>query len=289
VTVAATEATFLQRGLFNWAIGGGFGAGLILRNVRRRLGLDRIRIGCIGGAPVSPALIRWYRALGVDLVEFYGLSEAAGLTMATLADPAQRGKLKQVVSGGELKISASGELLVRDENIFTGYWRAGGGAARSTNGGWFPTGDMARLEDGVMRITGRAEDLITARSGANISPTELEAELKFSPYVADALVVAGSDRALGALIVIDHENVERWAQNKRIAFTDFTGLVRSDAVRDLIGAEVARVNGMFAEPIRSFRLIEQKLEPEDPELTPMMKLRRRFVSEKYRDLIQAMS
>ena len=94
---------------------------------------------------------------------------------------------------------------------------------------------------------------------------------------------------LGALIVIDHENVERWAQNKRIAFAGFAGLVRSDAVRDLIEAEIARVNAMFTEPIRSFRLIEQRLEPEDPELTPMMKLRRRFVSEKYRELIEGMS
>jgi long-chain acyl-CoA synthetase len=289
ITVAAAEAAFLQRALFNWAIGGGFGAGLILRNVRRRFGLDGVRIGCIGGAPVSPALLQWYRALGIDLVEFYGLSEAAGLAMATLADPAQRGKFKQVVSGGEVKISPTGELLVRDENIFTGYWHTDGAAQRTSNGEWFPTGDTARIENGVMRITGRAEDLITARSGANIAPTELEAELKFSPYVADALVVAGSDGTLGALIVIDHENVERWAQNKRIAFAGFTGLVRSDAVRELIGAEVARVNAMFPEPIRAFRVIEHRLEPEDPELTPMMKLRRHFVSEKYRDLIQAMS
>ena len=140
ITVAAAEATFLQRALFNWAIGGGFGASLILRNVRRRFGLDRVRIGCIGGAPVSPALIRWYRALGIDLVEFYGLSEAAGLTMATQADPVQRGKTRQVVSGGELKISPTGELLVRDENIFTGYWRAGrpSGAIDRTAAGFPP-------------------------------------------------------------------------------------------------------------------------------------------------------
>ena len=177
------------------------------------------------------------------------MSEAAGLTMATQADPVQRGKTRQVVSGGELKISPTGELLVRDENIFTGYWRVAGHPERSANGGWFPTGDTARIEDGVMRITGRAEDLITVRSGASISPSELEAELKFSPYVADALVVAGAD-GLGALIVIDHENVERWAQNKRIAFAGFAGLVRSDAVRNLIGAEIARVNAMFTEPIR---------------------------------------
>src|SRR5262249_18098942 len=234
VTVAATEATFLQRALFNWAIGGGAGAWLILRNVRRRYGLDGIRIGCIGGAPGSPALIRWYRALGIDLVEFYGLSEAAGLTIATLADPAQRGKGKQGACGGEVKISPTGRPLARDRHILSGYWRAGGSTERLANGEWFSTGDTARMENGVMRITGRTEDLITARSGASISPTELEAELKFSPYVADALVVAGTDGALGALVVIDHENVERWAQNKRIAFAGFTGLVRSDAVRDLI-------------------------------------------------------
>lgn len=290
VTVAASEATSLHRVLFNWAIGGGLGAWLILRSVRQRFGLDRVRIGCIGGAPVSPALIRWYRALGIDLVEFYGLSEAAGLAMLTLADPAERGKVKQVVCGREVKLSPTGELLVRDENIFSGYWRAtGGGAERPPNGDWFPTGDTARMENGMMRVTGRAEDQITGRSGASISPNELEAELKFSPYIADALVVAGKDGALGALVAIDHENVERWAQTRRITFAGYTGLVRSDAVRGLIDAEVRRVNGLFAEPIRSFRLIEQRLEPEDPELSPMMKLRRRFVSEKYRELIDQMS
>jgi long-chain acyl-CoA synthetase len=288
VTVAASEATFLQRVLFNWAIRGGFGAWLILRGVRRRLGLDRVRIGCIGGAPVSPALVRWYRALGIELVEFYGLSETAGLTMATLSDPAQRGQIKQLVAGSELKVSPSGELLVRDENIFSGYWRGGGQPQRRPGAGWFQTGDNARMENGVIRITGRTEDLITTPSGANIAPTELEAELKFSPYVADALVVAGAGGVLGALVVIDHENVERWAQSKRLSFAGFTGLVRHDAVRELIETEVARVNNMFAEPIRSFRLIEHRLEPEDPELTPMMKLRRRFVSEKYRELIEGM-
>jgi len=113
------------------------------------------------------------------------------------------------VSGGELKISPTGELLVRDDNIFSGYWRATGQMERATDTGWFPTGDTARIEDGMMRITGRAEDLIKLRSGTSISPTELEAELKFSPYVADALVIAGADGALGALVVIDHENVER--------------------------------------------------------------------------------
>jgi long-chain acyl-CoA synthetase len=302
VLTAVAEATWLQRTLFNWAFRAGekransgsgglsaaLGSWLVLRPVRRRLGIDRLRLGCIGGAPVSPALVRWYRALGVQLAEVYGLSEAAGVMMATRADPAAGKGIQQRAAFGELSLSPSGEVLVRDDHIFTGYWRAGGRPERSSKAGWFSTGDIGRVENGVLRITGRVEDLIATPSGASIAPSEVEAELKFSPYIADAMVVGGPNGSLGALIVIDHENVERWAQDKRIAFTGFAGLARSDAVRGLIETEIQRVNAMFAEPIKSFRVIDRKLEPEDPELTPMMKLRRQFVSEKYRDLIEGM-
>jgi len=289
-------ATWLQRGLFNWAFranerrvnsgGGGLsaalGSWLVLQPVRRRLGIDRLRVGCIGGAPVSPALVRWYRALGVHLAEVYGLSEAAGLVMATGSGSQQR------AASGELTLAPNGEVMVKDDHIFTGYWRPGGRPERNSKAGWFSTGETGRVDNGVLRITGRLEDLIATPSGANIAPSEVEAELKFSPYIADALVVGGPGKQLGALIAIDHESVERWAQNQRIAFTGFAGLARSDEVRALIEAEVQRVNAMFAEPIKSFRVIDRKLEPEDPELTPMMKLRRQFVSEKYRDLIEGM-
>ena len=302
VLTAVAEATWLQRILFNWAfrasekkansgrssLSASLGSWLVLRPVRRRLGIDRLRLGCIGGAPVSPALVRWYRALGVHLAEVYGLSEAAGVMMATRADPASSGSLKQHAALGEMTLSPSGEVLVRDDHIFTGYWRPGGRPERSSKAGWFSTGDIGRVENGVVRITGRIEDLIATPSGTSIAPSEIEAELKFSPFIADALVVGGPNGVLGALVAIDHENVERWAQNKRIAFTGFAGLARSDAVRGLIESEIQRVNTMFAEPIKSFRVIDRKLEPEDPELTPMMKLRRRFVSEKYRDLIEGM-
>lgn len=295
-------ATWLQRSLFNWAFranerrvnsgGGGLsaalGSWLVLQPVRRRLGIDRLRVGCIGGAPVSPALVRWYRALGVHLAEVYGLSEAAGLVMATRADAAGASGTQQRAASGELTLAPSGEVMVKDDHIFTGYWRSGGRPERSSKAGWFSTGETGRVDNGVLRITGRLEDLIATASGANIAPSEVEAELKFSPYIADALVVGGPGKRLGALIAIDQESVERWAQDKRIAFTGFAGLARSDEVRDLIEAEVQRVNAMFAEPIKSFRVIDRKLEPEDPELTPMMKLRRRFVSEKYRDLIEGM-
>jgi long-chain acyl-CoA synthetase len=206
--------------------------------------------------------------------------------MATRADAGSGSQ--QRAASGELTLAPNGEVMVKDDHIFTGYWRSGGRPERSSKAGWFSTGETGRLDSGVLRITGRLEDLIATASGATIAPSEVEAELKFSPYIADALVVGGPNKQLGALIAIDHESVERWAQNKRIAFTGFAGLARSDEVRALVEAEIQRVNAMFAEPIKSFRVIDRKLEPEDPELTPMMKLRRRFVSEKYRDLIEGM-
>ena len=293
-------ATWLQRSLFNWAfranerrvnfgsggISAALGSWLVLQPVRSRFGIDRLRVGCIGGAPVSPALVRWYRALGVHLAEVYGLSEAAGLVMATRADAGSGSQ--QRAASGELTLAPNGEVMVKDDHIFTGYWRSGGRPERNSKAGWFSTGEAGRVDNGVLRITGRLEDLIATPSGATIAPSEVEAELKFSPFIADALVVGGPNKELGALIAIDHESVERWAQNKRIAFTGFAGLAASEAVRGLIETEIQRVNTMFPAPITSFRVIDRKLEPEDPELTPMMKLRRRFVSEKYRDLIEGM-
>ncbi len=152
VLTAVAQATWLQRVLFNWAfranekransgsgsLSAALGSWLVLRPVRRRLGIDRLRVGCIGGAPVSPALVQWYRALGVQLAEVYGLSEAAGVMMATRADPAAGSGIQQRAAFGELSLSPSGEVLVRDDHIFTGYWRAGGRPERSQQGRLVP-------------------------------------------------------------------------------------------------------------------------------------------------------
>ena len=308
VTAAVAEASWLQRQFYRWAMGAGerlsaarragepslpqrwtaaLGSLLVLRKVRRTVGLDRVRIGGIGGAPVSPDLVVWFGALGIELTEFYGLSECAGVALALPAQPGRNNQTDRLAAFGELKLSPEGEILVRGEHLFSGYWREG---AHSPRGGtdWFPTGDSARIENGVLRFTGRTADLITTRSGVKVTPSEFETELSFSPYIADALIFGHDRDHLGCLVMIDHENVEKWAHEKKIAFSGVGNLARTDAVRDLIDGEIRRINGRLAEPIRTFRLIERVLEPEDPELTPMMKLRRQFVSEKYRNLIESM-
>ena len=145
-------------------------------------------------------------------------------------------------------------------------------------------------DEGFFRITDRMKDIIITAGGKNITPSELENELKFSPYITDAVVIGDKRPYLTCLIMIDHENVENYAQERSVPFSDFASLCRTQEVQALIQSELDRVNTKFArvEQIKKFRLIEHKLTAEDEELTPTMKLKRKLVNEKYKDLIESM-
>ncbi len=259
-------------------------------NVRRELGLNRLRLAIVGAAPVSPDLIRWFMTLAIDLVEIYGQAECAGLAAMMPADAFRLGAAGKPVPYGELALSPDGEVLLRGPHVFMGYWNQPEATARTLADGWLRTGDLGSLEDGYLRITGRRQDVITIHSGDNFTAAEIERELKVSPYIADAILFGERRAFLSCLVMLDHETVEKWAHDNNVPFTSFASLARSEPVRAMVGGEVARVNAGLgrAGGIRSFRLIEQKLEPDDPELTPMMKLKRGFVGEKYRDLIEEM-
>jgi long-chain acyl-CoA synthetase len=192
----------------------------------------------------------------------------------------------------EMKVSAEGEILIRGDNVFMGYLNQPEKTAEVLDAdGWLHTGDVGTVdEDGFFRITDRMKDIIITAGGKNITPSEIENELKFSPYITDAVVIGDRRAFLTALVMIDHENVERFAQELNVPFTNFQSLCRTREVQELIQGEVDRVNTRFArvEQVKKFRLIEHKLTAEDEELTPTMKLKRKLVNEKYRDLIESM-
>jgi long-chain acyl-CoA synthetase len=266
---------------------------LALDNVRKLIGVHRARFCVTGAAPISPELVRWYLALGVPMVEVWGMTESCGASTYTPAARIKPGMIGPACPYNEVRLDPrTSELLVRGRNVFMGYLNQPEKTAETIDAeGWLHTGDVGLQDgDGYFRITDRMKDIIITAGGKNITPSELENELKFSPYITDAVVIGDKRAYLTAIVMIDLENVEKFAQDRDIPFSNYTSLTRAQPVKDLVWAEIERVNAKFArvEQIKKFCLLETQLSAEDEELTPTMKLKRKLVEKKYADRIEAM-
>ena len=314
VTITISESTKVQQLAYKWAIGVGreiadlyivdkpissflklkflIGRLIALDNVRKMLGIHRCRFLATGAAPISPDLIKWYLALGVPMLEVWGQTESCGAASAMPIDRVRPGSIGPACPYNEMKISPEGEILVRGANVFMGYLNLPEKTAETIDAdGWLHTGDVGSVDaDGFYKITDRMKDIIITAGGKNITPSELENQLKFSPYITDSVVIGDKRAYLTALIMIDHDNVEKFAQDNDVPFSNYASLTRTKQVQELIADEVEKVNKQFArvEQIKQFRLIEQQLTAEDEELTPTMKLKRKFVHQKYAELIESM-
>ncbi|GLR87170.1 AMP-dependent synthetase/ligase [Bradyrhizobium iriomotense] len=265
---------------------------LVFRNIRRMIGLDRCRIAFTGAAPISPDLIRWYLALGIDMHEVYGQTENCGVATMMPSERIKLGSVGKAVPWGEVSLSADGEILIKGDFLFMGYLNQPAKTAETIDqDGWLHTGDVGTIDnEGFVKITDRMKDIIITSGGKNITPSEIENQLKFSPYISDAVVIGDRRPYLTCLVMIDQENVEKFAQDHDIPFTNYASLCRASEIQDLIWREIKTVNGSFArvETIKKFHLIERQLTPEDEELTPTMKLKRSFVNKRYAAEIDAM-
>ncbi|EFL89009.1 long-chain fatty acid--CoA ligase [Ahrensia sp. R2A130] len=314
VTILSQEATPLQRRIYDAAIANGtrrvelevagkplpFGVRLkeliyeyvVFRNLRRMLGLDRLRRGASGAAPIAPQLLSWFNAIGVNVLEGYGMTESSGVISLNATGSNKVGTVGRPIDGAEIRIADDGEIQYRAGNMFAGYLNLPEKTAETfSEDGWLRTGDIGHLdEDGYLTITGRLKDIIITAGGKNITPAEIENRLKFSPMITDAVIIGDKRKFLSALVMIDQENVEKFAQDRRIPFNDFQSLCAATEVRDLIGSIVEDVNKDFArvEQIKDFRLIDVLLTAEDDELTPTLKLKRGFVEKRHAALIDDM-
>ena len=264
---------------------------LVLDNVRKVIGVHRTKVCITGAAPISPDLVRWYMALGVEMVEVWGQTESCGAITAIPEGKAKPGSIGPQMRHAEVKLSPEGELLARGDSVFMGYLNQPEKTAETLKDGWLHTGDVGKVdEEGFFTITDRMKDIIITAGGKNITPSELENQLKFSPYITDAVVIGDKRPYLVALIMVDHENVENHAQEHAIPFSNYASLCRRPEIVGLIQGEIDKVNKGFAraEQVKKFRLLETKLTAEDEELTPTMKLKRKLVNEKYKGLIESM-
>ncbi|MDH4072149.1 MAG: AMP-binding protein [Gammaproteobacteria bacterium] len=263
---------------------------LVFRNIKELLGLDRARVLYTGAAPVAKGLLEWYLTIGLSITEVYGQTEI-GVVTVTRQKPLRQGTVGEPIPGVDLRLADDGEILVRHPYQFYGYLNKPERTAETIVDGWVHTGDVGEIDENrQLKITDRKKDIIITAGGKNVTPSLIENELKFSPYVSDAVVVGDRRKYLTCLVMIDKENVEHHAQTHAIPFTDYRSLCARPEVVELIGREVRKVNERFStvEQIKKFRLIDVLLTAEDEELTPTMKLKRSFVSNKYNVLIEDM-
>ena len=265
---------------------------IVLTNLRSFLGLQNLKSAMTGAAPVPPDLLRWFMAIGVDLLEAFGLTETCGFCTAMPPGRIRIGSAGIACKGTEIRIGQDNEILVRGPNVFAGYWKLPEQTRETIDAdGWLHTGDCGEIDaDGYLRIQDRLKDIIITSGGKNITPSNIESHIKFSPYVSDAVVIGEGRHYLTCLIMLDPDTVAKFAQDRQLAYTDFASMSRTQDVVDLINAEIELVNARLArvEQIKHFRIIAQQLDAEDEELTPTMKLKRKVVARKYAELIESM-
>ena len=264
---------------------------LVLKNIKKLLGLNKCRYALSGAAPISPELINWYLSLGIDMREGWGMTETAGVGTAFYTREIKTGFVGRAVNQSEVKIAEDGEILFKGPGVFCGYLNKPEQTNEALVNGWLHTGDVGQLDNyGNMKITDRKKDIIITAGGKNISPSEIENELKFSPFISDAVIIGDKRKFLSCLIMIDEENVIKFAQDNDVPFSNFESLCLRKEIVDLIDNEIAKVNKKFAnvEQVKKFSLIDIQLTAEDDELTPTMKLKRKFINEKYSSIIESM-
>jgi long-chain acyl-CoA synthetase len=263
----------------------------VFRKLKKRLGFDRLHLAISGAAPISHDVLLFFQSIGVNLVEGYGQTEGTGVTCVSRVESVKFGTVGPPLTGIEVKIAEDGEILVKSPGVFKGYYKNPEATSEALKDGWLHSGDVGELdEDGHLKITDRKKDIIVTSGGKNITPQYIENKLKFSPFINDAVVIGDRRKFLTCLIMIDEDNVVKYAQDNKIQFSTYKDLTTSHEIIKLIQEEVDKVNDTLArvEQVKKFTILPKKLYEEDGEVTPTMKVKRKYVNEAFSDLITNM-
>ena len=262
----------------------------VFRPLRDRLGMSKTRVGYSTGAAISPDIIKYFHAIGVNVKQLYGGSEVGILTCHL------DGQIKAETSGPALpgvlmKFSEDGEVIVKTPNMFSGYFKDEEKTKEKIIDGWYYTGDLGYLDkDGHLIVMDRMDDVLSLANGQKFSPQYCEIRLRFSPYIKDALVVARErENYIGALVNIDLNNVALWAEKNHIPYTTFADLSQKTQVIELTRGEISKINDNLPEysRIRKFVNLHKEFDPDEAEMTRTRKLRRTFVEERFKPMIDA--
>ncbi len=236
-------------------------------------------------------MVRFFRNIGVPLVEVYGLTESTGMVTGQPLSNPHPTSVGTAILDAECRIDpATGELLIRGPMVFAGYYKNDAATRETIRDGWLHTGDLAAERDGQIYIVDRMKDIMITAGGKNITPSEIENVMKGSPYIKECIVIADGRRFVSALIQIDFETVGKWAESHGIAFTHFRSLASHDQIKALVQAEIDAGNATLAPVanIRRFHVLTKELDHDDGEVTATMKVRRASIYETYAQEIEAL-
>lgn len=263
----------------------------LFRALRDRIGLSHVRSALSGGSALGEDVFKFFQAIGVNLKQVYGLAEASGISCMHSNSDIKSSTVGRPLPGTEVSISQEGEILLKSSGLASGYYNGTTGSAELLKDGWLHTGDAGRLdENGHLVVIDRIQDLIQLADGTSVAPQFVESKLKYSPYIKEAVLIGTGKPFLTALICMEGSVVGKWAGNNKLSFTTYSDLSSKTEVADLIAKEVAKGNQDLPEPsrIKRFALLYKDLDADEDELTRTGKVRRGVVSERYRDLMEAL-
>ncbi|MCL5965841.1 MAG: long-chain fatty acid--CoA ligase [Deltaproteobacteria bacterium] len=313
VQVKVMDASWFKRAMYNWALPVGYeyaetmfrkqkppaalllkhrlAYALVFRALKDRLGLLRIRTASTGGAALGPDVFKFFNAMGVNLKQIYGQTEISGISCIHRDGDINFDSVGKPIPETEIRISETGEILSKSPSVFLGYYKNPEETTKTLAEGWLHSGDAGYFtEDGHLVVIDRVKDVMHLTDGTRFSPQFIENKLKFSPYIKECVCLGNERDFIAAMICIDYPNVGKWAEGRRISYTTYTDLAAKPEVVELIAKEMERVNGTLPEKtrIRRFVLLYKELDADDDELTRTRKVRRAFVGERYRHVIEGM-
>ena len=264
---------------------------MLFRSLNNFFGLSRLRHAYTGGAPLGPEIFKMFLALGVKIKQAYGATETTAAAIIHRTEDIRLDTVGVPLPEIEVKTTDTGELLTKGDTVFKGYYKNPEATAKTIIDGWFHSGDAAIIDDdGHVVIIDRMADVMKLSDGSRFSPQLIENKLKFSPFIMDAVVIGQEKPYISAMISVDAANVGKWAESRQIAYTTFTDLSQKKETYELIAQEVAKTNRSLPKvaKVKRFVLLYKELDADDEELTRTRKVRRKFVVERYKQLIEAL-
>ena len=311
VQVKVMDASALKRWMYNWALPVGYAYSdavfrkeaippllrlkqklayaLVFRALKDRLGLLRIRSASTGGAALGPDVFKFFNAMGVNLKQIYGQTEISGISCIHREGDINFDSVGKPIPETEIRLSDSGEILSRSPSVFIGYYKNPEETEKTLSGGWLHSGDAGYFTaDGQLIVIDRVKDVMHLNDATRFSPQFIENKLKFSPYIKECVCLGNQRDFIASMICIDYPNVGKWAESRRLSYTTYTDLAAKPEVLELLAKEVEKVNVTLPETtrVKKFVPLYKELDADDDELTRTRKVRRAFVGDRYKHVIE---